>query len=233
VARAQETRQVTTRRPARVALWAAGLGAAEAMVDALAAQLPGSDCKVHGAGDAIDADVVIVAAVSLEAGPLAAAVQALRAFVAQGGSVMGVGVGATLVCEAGLLPGAVRPSLAPSSPSTPSSTHVRVEGRTTPFTWAIPAGRVLPLPDARASFEYVAAPEMMTALGAHGGVVLRYCDAAGGASSMDARGVAACCDATGRVVAILGGLAPFPAPFAGALGRQVAACLDGSRRALV
>jgi hypothetical protein len=50
---------------------------------------------------------------------------------------------------------------------------------------------------------------------------------------MDARGVAACCDATGRVVAVLGGLTPFPGAFDGALGRQIVACLDATWPALV
>src|SRR5581483_7134129 len=105
--------------------------------------------------------------------------------------------------------------------------HVRVEGRSTPFTSAIPAGRVMSLDGATATrLRYdVGEPE---ALEARGQVIFRYCDSAGGlfssanasdpaqlrlssvpliAPRVRARAIAGVCSETGNVVGVLAGAA--------------------------
>src|SRR5205085_6996879 len=95
----------------------------------------------------------------------------------------GVGV----LCALGLLPGQLTDG-GPggvSGPAPAPATHVRVEGRPTPFTSAIPAGRVLRLPAA-------AGPSQRWQLSdaalvhARGQVIFRACDAAGGARAANA-----------------------------------------------
>jgi len=99
------------------------------------------------------------------------------AFARGGGPVLGVGDGFQALCALGLLPGRVA-ALAEDAGG-PLDAHVRVEGRATPFTSAIPAGRVMSLDGATAvGLRYdVGEPD---ALEARGQVIFRYCDAAGG-----------------------------------------------------
>jgi phosphoribosylformylglycinamidine (FGAM) synthase-like amidotransferase family enzyme len=136
---------------------------------------------------------------------------ALREFAAAGGAVLGVGPGVAVLCRAGLLHGQVVPLSSGTSPPT----HVRVEGRATSFTWAIPAGRVLPVDAASPTARYLAAEP--GALEADGRVVLRYCDGAGGVRRDSVAGV---CDARARVVGLLPG-APAASALRGNLGRQL------------
>ena len=159
------------------------------------------------------ADVVVVPP---GAAPFAGAREALREFVGRGGRLLGLGDGVALLCEAQLLPGAVTAEPA-------SATHVRVEGRATPFTWAIPAGRILPLGSAPAH-RYSAPADDVVALAARGSLLLRYCDASGGVSPTGepASVVAGLCDDTGRVVGILGGVSHA---LDCALGGQIRRCL--------
>jgi phosphoribosylformylglycinamidine (FGAM) synthase-like amidotransferase family enzyme len=110
--------------------------------------------------------------------------------------VLGIGGGFAALCAAGLLPGTIGPWAA--QPAAP--THARVEGRATPFTWAIPAGRVVRLSGAPA-VRYLPPPDL-PALETAGRVVLRYCDAAGGAAA-DGAAVAGVCDARGTIVGLL------------------------------
>jgi phosphoribosylformylglycinamidine (FGAM) synthase-like amidotransferase family enzyme len=169
------------------------------------------------------ADVVVVMAGLADdavANPRRELVDALRAFAAGGGAVLGLGAGAALLCAAELLPGGVVEG-GPASPTT----HVRVEGRATPFTWAIPAGRILALGDgAQPGPVYALSDEALEPLEAAGRVVLRYCDHAGGVARTSAAGVAGLCDEAGRVVAVL---APLTTAQGGPLARQILACLRG------
>jgi phosphoribosylformylglycinamidine (FGAM) synthase-like amidotransferase family enzyme len=142
-------------------------------------------------------------------------VRLLRICAEGEGLVVGIGDGVRHLCAAGLLPGAVvGGSVAPA-------THVRVEGRSTPFTWAIPAGRIVAL-DEPPPLRFHAPALDLEALAARGGVLLRYCDVSGGAlAELGAAGVAGLCDPTGRVVGLLGGVTP---PLDGPLGAQIRAC---------
>jgi phosphoribosylformylglycinamidine synthase len=170
-------------------------------------------------GAPLAADVVVVPP---GAAPAAGAGEALRDFVGRGGRVLALGDGVALLCAAELLPGGV--TTAPA----PATTHVRVEGRATPFTWAIPAGRILPLAGAPA-IRYAASPDDVGALAARGRVLFRYCDASGGlaATGEPAGSVAGLCDDTGRVVGILSGISHA---LDCALGGQIRACLGLNAR---
>jgi phosphoribosylformylglycinamidine synthase len=161
-----------------------------------------------------------------------AATDELRAFAARGGPVLGVGRGFVALCRAGLLPGAV----IDDDDETPAAAagFVRVEGRPTPFTWAIPAGRVIPIDAALPRGRYTGGD--LAALESAGRVLFRYCDPAGGVDGEAAADVVAgICNLEGNVVGILPGASPPPAWWEGGLGRQLLASLhlggaDGSRK---
>ncbi len=101
---------------------------------------------------------------------------AVRSFAADGGPVLGICNGFQILCEAGLLPGALARNA--SLHFECRQVNVRVEGKPTPFTSAIPAGRVLRMPIAHGDGRYV--HDDADGLGKQGQVVFRYCDAAGG-----------------------------------------------------
>lgn len=164
-----------------------------------------------------DGDVIVVP--SGLGDPAAAALDALRAFAGAGGRLLALGDGVAWLCAAALLPGAVTAEAAPR-------THVRVEGRATPFTWAIPAGRILALAGAP-GHGWTAADADVDALAAGGRILFRYCDSSGGVHRADLRAstVAGLCDDSGRVVGILGGVSHA---LDCALGRQLNACLARS-----
>lgn len=161
-----------------------------------------------------DGDVLVIP--SGLGAPEAAALEVLRAFAGAGGRLLALGDGVAWLCAAALLPGAVTADAAPR-------THVRIEGRATPFTWAIPAGRILPLAGAP-GHRFTADDAEVEALAAGGRIVLRYCDSSGGVPRAAARAstVAGLCDDSGRVVGILSGVTHA---LDCALGRQLNACL--------
>jgi phosphoribosylformylglycinamidine synthase len=169
---------------------------------------------VYAPGTPLEGDVVVLPD-SLAAGPTP---DVLRGFVAEGGRLLALGDGAGWLCAAGLLPGEIRAEPAATVPG-----HVRVEGRATPFTWAIPAGRILRLEPASGA-RYVAPDAEILRLGSRGQIVLRYCDAAGGVDRdlALAATVAGLSDESGRV---LGLFAPATPSLGDDLGRQLTACL--------
>jgi len=173
------------------------------------------------AGAVTAADTILVVPADLTAGPAEADLTALRAFARAGGRLLGLGGGVAWLCAAGLLPGEVA-----TTAGVDGARHVRVEGRATPFTWAIPAGRVLPVAP-EAARARLAAPEATIAeLEARGRVVLRACDVSGGVDGARPRAatVAGLADDTGAVVGLL---AVADAALGCALGRQIRACLEG------
>jgi phosphoribosylformylglycinamidine synthase len=132
---------------------------------------------------------------------------AVAAFAAAGGPVLGICNGFKILCEAGMLDGALTRNQ--SLRYVCRDVHVRVEGRPTPWTGAIPAGRTLTLPIAHAEGRYVH-PDVERLEG-EGRVVFRYVDD-GGAAIAEANpngsvaGIAGVCNAAGNVV----GLMPHP-----------------------
>jgi phosphoribosylformylglycinamidine synthase subunit PurQ / glutaminase len=145
----------------------------------------------------------------------------IAAFAVAGGPVIGIGRGFQALCAASLLPGRLSPL---AEPAGARAAVLRVEGRPTPFTGAIAAGRLLRLRDARLEWRYE--HDDPTALEQAGQVVFRYVDEEGGVTgaadpSGSVRNIAGVCDPQGRVV----GLAAHPVhPFA-----ALFAAVDGVR----
>jgi phosphoribosylformylglycinamidine synthase I len=109
---------------------------------------------------------------------------AVKRFAERGGPVLGICNGFQILCEAGLLDGALTRNA--SLHFECRDVHVLVEGRPTPFTAALPAGRVLRLPIAHAEGCFI--HDDVDALEREGRVVFRYVDAAGGAATRGAAG---------------------------------------------
>lgn len=97
---------------------------------------------------------------------------AVREHASAGGPVLGICNGFQILCEAGLLPGALMRNAGLTFQSRP--VDVRVESTDTPFTAACRVGQLLTLPIANGEGRYVADPETLAALEAEGRVVLRY-----------------------------------------------------------
>lgn len=91
-----------------------------------------------------------------------------------GGSLLGICNGFQILCEAGLLPGALMRNAGLRFLSRP--VRVRVEATDTPFTSRYEQGEVLELPIASGDGRYAADPRTLTGLAANGQVVLRYVD---------------------------------------------------------
>ncbi len=146
----------------------------------------------------------------LRAGAMAAqspVMAAVKEFAERGGPVLGICNGFQILCEAGLLDGVLTRNS--SLRFECRDVHLTVEGRPTPWTASIPAGRILRVPIAHAEGCYVH-PDVAQ-LEKEGRVIFRYCDAAGGSSpesnpngSMAA--IAGICNREGNVV----GLMPHP-----------------------
>jgi phosphoribosylformylglycinamidine (FGAM) synthase-like amidotransferase family enzyme len=218
---------VSGRRPAprpggaRVALLRLPGGPVDPGLPAALAAAWGGDAPALHDGDApVSADAVLVVDGGTDAASPAGA--ALRAFAAAGGPVLGVGAGFGALCAAGLLPGRVAPARAAGA----SPTHVRVEGRATPFTWAIPAGRVVGAGAGALVARYL--PPDPAALARAGRIILRYCDAAGGVAGEgedDGESLAGVCDGDGRVVGLFPGVVVVARALAPGLGRQLLSSL--------
>ncbi|MBE2185587.1 MAG: phosphoribosylformylglycinamidine synthase subunit PurQ [Rhodothermales bacterium] len=130
-------------------------------------------------------------------------------FAHDGGLVLGVCNGFQILCEAGLLPGALLRNRGLRFRC--KSQHVRVENAGTPFTNACTVGDVLDLPIAHSDGAYYADEATLDRLEANGQVVLRYVDASGQATAAAnpngaSRGIAGIVNERGNVL----GMMPHP-----------------------
>lgn len=98
--------------------------------------------------------------------------EAVRAFAARGGPVLGICNGFQILCEAGLLPGALTRNRSLRFQS--HDCHLRVERSDTIFTSAYAAGQVLRMPLAHAEGNYFAPPEVLRSLEEEGRILFRY-----------------------------------------------------------
>ena len=133
--------------------------------------------------------------------------EAVVAHAERGGYVVGICNGFQILCEAGLLDGALLRNA--SLRFECRDVHLVVEGQPTPFTSAIPAGRVLRMPIAHAEGRYV--HQEIDRLESEGRVIFRYVDAAGGESAIgnpngSTHAIAGISNLAGNVV----GLMPHP-----------------------
>ena len=112
---------------------------------------------------------------------------AVRRFADDGGLVLGICNGFQVLCEAGLLPGALRPNASLSFVC--RDVPLRVERTDTPFTSRAATGQSLTIPVKHGEGCYFADEELLSELEANGQVVLRYEDNPNG-SIADVAGVA-------------------------------------------
>ncbi|OGL06351.1 MAG: phosphoribosylformylglycinamidine synthase I [Candidatus Rokubacteria bacterium RIFCSPLOWO2_02_FULL_71_18] len=104
-------------------------------------------------------------------------VEALRDFVAKGGIVLGSCNGFQILCEAGLLPGALMRNECLQYRC--QSTHLVVESVETPFTRGLRPGQVLAMPISHGEGKYHADAETLAQLKARNQIVFRYAEADG------------------------------------------------------
>ena len=102
---------------------------------------------------------------------------AVRDHAERGGPVLGICNGFQILCEAGLLPGALIRNRTLSFIC--RRVHVRVETSATPFTHDVEAGEVLEVPIKHGEGQFVADPGTLERLEADARVVFRYCSADG------------------------------------------------------
>jgi phosphoribosylformylglycinamidine synthase I len=98
-----------------------------------------------------------------------------------GGFVFGVCNGFQILCEAGLLPGALLHNS--SRKFICKNVFVKAETANSTITSKIPANKALKIPIAHGEGNYFADAETLKALNANGQVLLRYCDENGAVTS--------------------------------------------------
>lgn len=103
--------------------------------------------------------------------------QAVVKDAAAGKLIIGVCNGFQILCEAGLLPGALVRNR--SERFVCEMVTTRVEGGPSPFTRGMPEGTLLRIPVAHGEGCFFADPETLRELNANDQVLLRYCDANG------------------------------------------------------
>jgi phosphoribosylformylglycinamidine synthase subunit PurQ / glutaminase len=148
----------------------------------------------------------------LRAGAIAALsplMREVKAFAAAGGPVAGICNGFQILCEAGLLPGALVRNRSLKFRSRP--VHLRVERTDTAFTSEYEPGQVLQVPIAHGEGCYFAEPPLLDALEENGQVLFRYCTPEGVVTPAanpngSARAIAGIINAEGNVL----GMMPHP-----------------------
>jgi phosphoribosylformylglycinamidine synthase len=103
--------------------------------------------------------------------------QSVRAFAESGGPVVGICNGFQILCEAGLLPGALVRNRSLSFIC--ERVRLRVENPDTPFTRRCRKGEILEIPIKHGEGCYVADDATLEEIEARGQVLLRYVDASG------------------------------------------------------
>jgi len=116
----------------------------------------------------------------LRAGALARfspVMNSVKEFAAKGNLVLGICNGFQILCEAGLLPGALIRNR--ELHFVCAHVNVRVESTRTPFTHELKPGSILSLPIAHAEGNYVCDDQTLAELQQEDRIVFRYCDADG------------------------------------------------------
>jgi len=105
------------------------------------------------------------------------AMNSVASFAAKGGAVLGICNGFQILCEAGLLPGAMLRNAGLRFVC--KDVFLRVETKRTPFTLVLNRGEVLRVPIAHGDGNWTADPETFRRMGERDQVVFRYVDPAG------------------------------------------------------
>jgi phosphoribosylformylglycinamidine synthase len=103
--------------------------------------------------------------------------QEVARFAAAGGLVIGICNGFQILCEAGMLPGALMRNAGLKYVC--KQVHLRVENNDTPFTHACSPGDVLQIPVGHMEGNYYCHPETLEELRDQGRIVFRYCTSNG------------------------------------------------------
>ena len=103
--------------------------------------------------------------------------ESVRKFAASGGLVLGICNGFQILCESGLLPGALMRNVGLKYICKP--VQVRVENVDTPFTLACTRGEVLTIPIGHMEGNYFCDPATLEELRRDNRIVFRYASAAG------------------------------------------------------
>lgn len=135
--------------------------------------------------------------------------RAVERHAQEGGLVLGICNGFQILCEAGLLPGALLRNTSLSFIC--RHVYIRVENVATPFTIAYNDGQVLKIPINHNEGRYYADPETLRQLNANGQVIFRYCTSEGEVTAAanpngSLENIAGICNAGRNVV----GLMPHP-----------------------
>ena len=178
------------------ALALAGLGADAELVWHGETELPAATAGVVLPGGFSYGDYLRSGAIAR----FAAVMPAVRRFAEDGGLVLGICNGFQILCEAGLLPGALRPNA--SLQFVCRDVPVVVERAGLPFTSTVAEGQRLVIPVKHGEGCYHADPEVLDELSANGQIVLRYEDNPNGSIGA----VAGVCNERGNVM----GLMPHP-----------------------
>jgi phosphoribosylformylglycinamidine synthase subunit PurQ / glutaminase len=124
----------------------------------------------------------------------------VRDFASRGGLVVGICNGFQILCEAGLLPGAMRKN--EGLKFLCKWTDLRVENPNTPFTARAESGQVLRIPINHFEGNWYAPPDVLDRVQANGQIVFTYVDNPNGSTD----GVAGITNEAGNVL----GLMPHP-----------------------
>lgn len=103
--------------------------------------------------------------------------QAVQNFAAQGGPVLGICNGFQILCEAGLLPGALIRNRSLQFRCEP--VHLKTVNNNSPFTNAIPPGKLLRVPIAHGEGCYFADPATLQLLQEKGQILWQYVNSKG------------------------------------------------------
>ncbi len=151
-------------------------------VDALMACRRFADARLlwHGDRDLDGVDVVVIPGGFsygdyLRVGAIARfspVMAAVKEHALAGGAVLGICNGFQVLCEAGLLPGALLPNSGLRFLC--RQVDVEVVNRDTPFTRACAGGDTLSIPVKHTSGRYYAPEEALSDMDAHGQIILRY-----------------------------------------------------------
>ena len=134
---------------------------------------------------------------------------ALQHFAASGGLVIGICNGFQILCEAGLLPGALLRNQHLQYRC--QWTHLRTERTDTPFTRCCQPAQTLLVPVSHGEGNYYADDATLTRLEEEGRILFRYCDASGDDTEVanpngSAHNIAGIINETGNVL----GMMPHP-----------------------